>query len=204
MGACARIMSVVLAALFAGGIAVAQTGCGTCQTGTLYAEKAPTTGSLTIYVTASVGGHCGFSEAPSGTHDEPNFDDHAWTHDFPFELDCSGPSRVAIESANGGLLTSGAAPAGYTTLAPYNVELNLVRNSGSPANASCAAADLDDGGGCSFAGNAADGDGLFLASGSQNQTGSYVRVSAPIYAGSNILVSGNYADTLTVTVSAAN
>ena len=114
-------------------------------------------------------------------------------------LDCTGPSRVAIESANGGLLTAGTVPAGYTTLAPYDVELNLVRNSGAPANASCAAADLASGGSCTFAGDAAGGDGLYLASASTNQTGSYVRVSAPAYTGANLLVSGNYSDTLTVT-----
>jgi hypothetical protein len=203
MGARARIIIAALLATFAASVAMAQTGCGTCSTGTVYATKAPLTGSLTVYVSASVGGRCGFATAPSGTHDEPDFDNHTWSHDFNFVLDCTGPSRVAVVSQNGGLLTGGTPASGYATLAPYNVELNLVRNSGAASNATCTAADLQSGGSCSFVGPASTTQGLHLASASTLQTGSYLRVGAPTYAGSNILVNGNYADTLVVTVSAS-
>ena len=203
MGARARIIFAALFAIFAASVAVAQTGCGTCSTGTLYATKAPSSGSLTVYVSASVGGRCGFAQAPTGTHDEPNFDDHAWTHDFTFQLDCTGPSRVAVVSQNGGLLNGGPVSTGYIAKAPYDVTLNLVRNSGAPATQTCAAANLQSGGSCSFVGPASTTQGLHLASASTLQTGSYLRVGAPAYTGSNILIDGNYADTLTVTVSAA-
>jgi hypothetical protein len=203
MGARARIIIAAVVAIFAASVAMAQTGCSTCSTGTLYQSKAPTSGSLGIYVSASVGGRCGFATAPSGTHDEPNFDNHTWTHDFTFVLDCTGPSRVAVVSQNGGLLTAGAVPAGYATLAPYNVELNLVRNAGLPANQTCTAANLKVGGSCTFIGPSSTTQGLYLASTSTLQSGSYLRVGAPTYGGANILASGNYADVLLVTVSAA-
>ena len=65
---------------------------------------------LSIPVTASVGGRCGFAagSAPAGTYNQPNFDVTGLNHDFEFKLECTGPSRVAVVSANGGLLTGGA------------------------------------------------------------------------------------------------
>ena len=199
MGAPARIIAALVALAFATQ-AGAQTSCGTCTTPVVY-ENNPAT--LTVFVTATVGGRCSFLTAPSGSHDEPNFDDHSWTHDFTFTLDCTGPSRVAVVSTNGGLKTGGSAPVGYTTLAPYDVALNVVRNAGAPVTASCAAATLSTGGGCSFIGPVSTTQGLYVPTSSTNQVGSYLRVSAPAYAGASQLVSGNYADTLTVTVSAA-
>lgn len=186
-------------------VAVAQSGCGTCTTPTIYETKAPTTGQLTINVTASVAAQCGFATAPSGSHDEPNFDDHAWTHSFGFTLDCSIPARVGVVSTNGGLLLNSAPalPAGYTSIAPYSVELNVVLNSGPPANGTCFAADLASGGNCGFLGPAAVGQGLSVPSASTNQAGTFLRVFAPAYSGTDILPNGNYADTLTVTVSPA-
>jgi len=202
MGARARIFAAAVAVVLTASVASAQTGCGTCSIGTLYAEKAPSSGSLTVFVTASVGGRCGFATAPSGDHDEPDFDDHDWEHDFTFQLDCTGPSRVAVTSQNGGLLTTGTVPSGYATLAPYDVALHLDGNS-VDADGSCTAADLGTGGGCAFRGTASTTTGLRLGGTSINQTGSYLRVSAPAYAGANVLVYGDYQDILTVTVSAA-
>ena len=186
-------------------VAVAQSGCGTCTTPTIYETKAPMTGQLTINVTASVAAQCGFSTAPSGTHNEPNFDDHAWTHSFGFALDCSIPARVGVVSTNGGLLLNSAPPlpTGYTSLAPYSVELNVVRNAGAPANGTCLVADLVSGGTCGFRGPAAVGQGLSVPTASNNQPGTFLRVFAPAYTGTDILPNGNYADTLTVTVSPA-
>jgi hypothetical protein len=197
MGACARILLASLCAAFAASGAMAQT--------TAYApgDGAPNSLQLSIPVTASVRAQCGFATAPSGTHNEPNFDTHAWSHDFPFIIDCSVASRVAVVSANGALLTSGSAPPGYTTSAPYDVALNVVLDAGGPAAASCPVANLTTGGSCTFRGPAAVGQGLAVAV-THNQPGSYVRVSAPAYVGANILVaSTGYADTLVVTLSPA-
>lgn len=159
---------------------------------------------LSIPVTASVGGRCGFAagSAPSGTYDQPDFDVTGLNHDFLFELECTGPSRVAVVSTNGGLLTGGSAPSGYTTLAPYDVTLNLVGSSDT-ANATCEVATLVTGSTCSFLGPASTTQGLRLNANSISQNGSYLRVSAPPYAAAAQLVAGNYADILTVTVSAS-
>ncbi len=162
---------------------------------------------LPVMVTASVGGHCGFAtgSAPSGTYTQPNFDVNGLNHDFAFVLDCTGPSRVAVVSANGGLLTGGSVPTGYTTLAPYDVALNVV-GSTATATGSCPVATLTASAGapCSFRGPVSQSQGLLLNSTSVSQPGTYLRVSAPAYSGTNALVGGTYSDTLTVTVSAAS
>jgi hypothetical protein len=204
MGARARIIvAVVTAASFA---SAASAQCvGSCTTGVVYApgDGAPNVAQLQIPVTATVAAPCGFATAPSGTHNEPNFDDHAWQHDFGFVINCSIASRVAVVSANGALKAPGSAPPGYTTLAPYDVTLNVTQNVGGPATGTCAVANLTTGGSCTFRGPAAPGQGLAVAV-SQNQAGSYIRVSAPVYAGASVLVADNgYTDTLTVTLSPA-
>lgn len=161
---------------------------------------------LSIPVTASVGGRCQFAtgSAPNGTYDAGAIDTTAWTHDFAFTIDCNTASRVAVVSTNGGLKTSSLVTTGYTALAPYDVGLNLQGNA-TNANASCAVSTLAASAStaCSFRGPSSSTVGLRLTGASQNQTGSYLRVSAPAYSGSNILVAGQYADTLTVTISAA-
>lgn len=163
--------------------------------------------TLPVHVTASVGGHCGFAtgSAPSGTYSQPDFDVAGLNHDFSFVLDCTGPSRVAVVSANGGLLTGGSVPTGYTTLAPYTVTLNLV-GSTATATGSCDVATLTASAGtpCTFRGPVSASQGLLLNSTSVSQPGTYLRVSAPAYSGSSALVGGTYSDTLTVTVSAAS
>lgn len=162
---------------------------------------------LPVMVTASVGGHCGFAtgSAPSGTYSQPDFDVTGLNHDFSFVLDCTGPSRVAVVSTNGGLLTSGSVPTGYTTLAPYDVTLNVV-GSTATATGSCAVATLTASAGapCAFRGPVSASQGLLLNSTSVSQPGTYLRVSAPAYGGPSTLVGGTYSDTLTVTVSAAS
>jgi hypothetical protein len=167
-------------------------------------QGAPNSITLNIPVTASVGGRCSFKtgNAPSGTYNQPNFDLTGLNHDFPFQLDCTGASRMAVVSANGGLKTPGPAVAGYLTLAPYNVDLNLVGNTQTVA-ANCQVATLLAGSSCSFVGPASTAQGLRLPAASFNQNGSYLRVSSPAYSGSNVLVAGTYSDTLTVTVSVA-
>lgn len=159
-----------------------------------------------VQVRASVGGHCGFTDtqAPGGSFTQNNFDVTGFSRDFAFQLDCTGPSRVAVVSQNGGLLTGGTAPAGYAALAPYTVSLNLVGNS-AVATGSCAVATLTTAAAtpCAFRGPASTAAGLQLTSNSVSQTGTYLRVSAPAYT-AGTLIAGSYSDTLTVTVSVAS
>jgi hypothetical protein len=172
-------------------------------------DGAPNSIALTVDVKASVGGRCGFAElgAPSGSFDQRNFDVTGFTHDFLFSLNCTGPSRVAVVSSNGGLKTAGSAPSGYAVLAPYDVSLHLVSNTAATADATCAAATLVAGTGtcADFLGPASTTQGLRIAAPSTNQTGSYLRVAAAAYnqAVGPTLVAGEYADTLTVTLSAS-
>jgi hypothetical protein len=171
---------------------------------TAYAGGSPVV--LTIPVTASVGGRCGFVDgsAPSGSLNQNDFDRTGFSAQFNFALNCTGPSRVAVSSSNGGLLTNAAVPIGYRNKADYQVSLSLLANNGTKAEATCAASALATGGSCTFAGKASTTQGLQLASAAVNQPGSYMRVSAPAQAtGSAVLVAGSYADVLTVTVSPA-
>jgi len=161
---------------------------------------------LSIPVTASVGGRCGFADGgtPSGSYNQINFDETGLLHDFSFVLNCTGPSRVAVVSQNGGLLTTGTAPTGYTVRAPYDVSLHLVANGGgTTADATCAASTLPTGSTCSFLGPASSAQGLRLSAASTLQAGSYLRVSAPPYSGASALMNGTYSDVLTVTLSAS-
>ena len=198
MRATALILAVVAACLAAGPASAATTAYAVGQ-------GSPNNIPLAIPVTASVTASCGFAadNAPNDSYFAPNLD-QGFTHDTAFVLQCATPLRMAIVSANGGLLTSGAAPAGYSALAPYNVTLNIVGDGGLTANGGCTAATLSAGSGspCSFRGPASTTQGLKLNGPSNSQPGSYVRISAPIYAGSSILLaSTGYADTLTVTLS---
>ena len=171
---------------------------------TAYAGGTPVT--LTIPVTASIGGRCGFADGslPAGSFNKDNFDLQGFSAEFDFSLNCSGPSRVAISSSNGGLLASAPAPSGYANKADYQVTLNLAANDGSKAQASCAASLLQSGGTCSFAGKASATQGLQLNTAAVNQSGSYLKIAAPAQALTNaVLVEGSYADVLTVTVSPA-
>lgn len=194
-----RLMLAGLSACTLAGTAAAQT-----TPGTFYANQPPPA-VLSIPVTASVGGSCGFASAPTATYNFPNLDT-GFTADTGFVLNCNGRSRIAVVSVNGGLQANETAPTGYTTLAPYTVTVRMAGNTGAPVEASCDAATLklSSGSACGFRGTAGFSTGLELGVPSNGQPGSYVRVSAPIYSGINALVaSSSYSDTLTVTLSAS-
>ena len=164
--------------------------------------------SLTLPVTASVGGRCGFATggAPTGSFDAGQIDQAGWSNQFPFVLNCNGAARVAVVSANGGLRSAVQPGAtGYVGVAPYTVSLNLVGAAGANASAQCSVATLvaTTSSPCTFLGPATQSRGLRIAPSSQNLTGAYLQVSALAYPGPGILVQGSYSDTLTVTVSAA-
>lgn len=159
---------------------------------------------LSIPVTASVGGRCSFAagRAPSGDFNQPNFDVVGLDFSVPFDLECTGPSRVAVVSTNGGLKAAGTAVPGYSALAPYNVTLNLAGSS-LTASETCSADTLVPGSTCAFLGPATTAQGLRLAAASLNQTGTSLRVSAAPYTAPLQLIEGTYSDTLVVTVSAS-
>lgn len=158
-----------------------------------------------VEVRASVRSRCGFATggAPSGSIDQADFDQSGFAKDFAIQLNCTGASRIAVASANGGMATATAGASGYATTAPYQVALKMVADNGTSASASCDATALTAGGNCSFAGAAGIATGLRLAAASTKVNGSYLRVSAPSYSGSAPLVAGRYSDTLTITVSVA-
>lgn len=168
---------------------------------------APNPRVISVPVIATVGGHCGFAAgaAPSGTFNIGEVDGPTWTVNVPFTLDCTGPSRVAVVSASGGMFnTTAVSASGYGNLAPYDVTLNLV-GSTSTANQSCAVSTLTATAGapCTFRGPVSTTQGLFLNNPSVGLMGTYLQATAPVYPGTPVLIEGSYSDTLTVTVSAA-
>jgi hypothetical protein len=191
---------VVMLAVFAAGADLAHAQV------TAYAGGSPSNIVLSIPVTASVGGRCGFAPgmAPNGSTNVGEVN-NAFSADFPFTLECTVPFRAAVISQNGGLLASSVAPpSGYTNLAPYLVDLNLVGDVGvTPASATCDTGDLKTSSGatCTFKGPATASQGLRLNGSSYDVAGSYLRVRRAAYAGAQILAAANtYADSLTVTV----
>ena len=174
---------------------------------TAYAGGSPSNIVLSIPVTASVGGRCGFAPglAPSGSTDVGEVN-NAFSADFPFTLECTVPFRAAVISQNGGLLAPSVTPdVGYTNLAPYLVDLNLVGDAGvTPVSGTCDTADLQTSSGatCVFKGPATAGQGLRLNGSSYDTPGSFLRVHRGAYAAPAILTAANaYADSLTVTLS---
>ena len=164
---------------------------------------------ISIDVKASVGGTCGFSAtgAPNAAVNAgaiaPGF-----TATVPFTAECTAPWRIAVSSANGALKNAATGPIGYTNLAPYDVALNIPYDTGTATGTvtgSCPVAQLDQALGsssCTFKGTASTTNGLFIQR-SFGLAGSTIKMSAPVYTGSNILIAGNYSDTLIVTVSPA-
>src|SRR6478609_6879986 len=77
-----------------------------------------------IDVRASVRDRCGFATdgAPAGSTDQAEFDRLGIRKDFAIRLNCTGASRIAVSSVNGGLVPAETAP-GSATSAPYSVEL---------------------------------------------------------------------------------
>ena len=179
-------------------------GHAQAQTTAVYGGS-PNHVDLPIDITASVAAVCGFAAgaAPSGSYDGADLV-AGFSHDFLFTLNCSTPLRVAIVSDNGGMLAPITAPAGYSSLAPYQVALHLAGDSVS-ADGSCSAASLAAGAvpPCAFIGPASPSQGLRLG-GASHAPGSYLRVSAPAYAGSAPLVASTaYVDRLTITLAAS-
>lgn len=174
--------------------------------GTAYFGGSPSNIVVSVPVIATVGGQCGFASgaAPSGSYNAGAIDTTAWSNDFTFTLQCTGPSRIAILSTNGGLKRSptAALASGYTDLAPYDVAVHVVR-SGGTTDGTCPAASLlsTSIATCALRGTASTTVGMQVATSSTGLSGSYVRVSAPAFSGSNILINGTYTDTLVVTVS---
>lgn len=160
---------------------------------------------VSVEVRASVRSRCGFAAggAPAGSIDQTDFDQSGFTRDFAIQLNCTGASRIAVSSVNGGMTTATAGATGYATKAPYQVDLKMVADNGTSSTANCQAATLSSGGSCTFAGTAGSSTGLRLGGASTRANGSYLRVSAPAYSGASPLVAGRYTDTLTVTVSVA-
>lgn len=183
-------------------------GIGLAQTAYAVGQGSPNNIVLSVPVTASVGGVCGFSStnAPSGTFSAGDIT-QAWSVAVNFQLDCNVASRVGIVSANGGLLAPGAAPTGYTNKAPYNVAL-VLNGTGNATTASgtCTAATLTANSSCTaLLGPSSAVQGLRLAGPSVGAT-STLTLSAPTYNGANQLIASAanaYTDTLTVTISAS-
>lgn len=164
--------------------------------------------SFSIPVTASVSNRCGFAAgaAPSGSFDAGAIDHVAWSNDFAFTLDCSGPSRIAIVSRNAGLKADQPQPdPSYANVAPYSVAISVAQGAG-PVGAACSSVQLaaNTGQACTLAGTASATQGLLIPAASASLPGSFMRVSAPAYSGSNALVAGTYADTLTVSIAPAS
>lgn len=157
-----------------------------------------------IDVRASVRDRCGFATdgTPAGSTNQADFDRLGIRKDFAIRLNCTGASRIAVSSLNGGLAPAEAV-SGYATSAPYSVELKMIADNGSAATATCDAAKLKLTSDCVFAGAAGTAKGLLLSAASTKANGSYLRVSAAPYSGSQPLLAGSYSDTLVITVSIA-
>ena len=173
---------------------------------TAYTYPGPDKAVLTIDVKASVGGTCGFAAngAPNGTVNAGAIDTTAWTAQVPFTAQCTAPWRIAVSSANGALKNAASVSAGYANAAPYDVALSVASDSGT-VTGSCPVAQIDQAlttSLCTFRGTASTTNGLQVPR-SFGLAGSFIKMSAPAYAGAGILVSGTYNDTLIVTVSPA-
>ena len=158
-----------------------------------------------IDVRASVRDRCGFAAEglPSGSVNQADFDRTGINKEFAIRLNCSGASRIAVSSLNGGMASAQAAP-GYASTAPYNVELKMVGDNGTVATGACQASALKATGTCTFSGTAARTNGLMLGAASTKANGSFLRVSAQPYTGQQPLLAGSYSDTLIITVSIAS
>lgn len=170
--------------------------------------KSPNQVVMSIPVTASVGGTCGFaapSGAPNGTVNAGAIDTTAWTGDVPFTVECTAPWRIAVSSLKGALENSGTAATGYLNRAPYTVSLH-VASDGGDVDSSCTVDTIDQAlpsSSCNFKGAATTSNGLLIPR-SFDLSGSYIRAAAPAYSGASVLIAGAYSDTLTVTVSPAS
>lgn len=205
-GMVAAVSAALMLPVFATPAVAADTPTQTAFYPDVPSPPGPAFARFTIAVSASVGGTCGFATggAPSGTISAGAIDTSNWSGRATFTPQCTAPWRIAVSSQNGALLGSVAAPApAFANRAPYTVKLHVVTDTGAPAEAQCAAADLTAANSnCSFEGTASAANGLLLSR-SYNQAGSYVEASAPAYAGTQVLTAGTYQDVLTITVSPA-
>ena len=170
-----------------------------------YVYPGPPQAVLTIDVKASVGGTCGFATngAPNGTFINLTVE-AGWTAQVPFTAECTAPWRIAVSSQNGGLKNATSVTLGYANKAAYDVALN-VSSDGGTVTGTCPVAQLDAALGsspCNFKGTASTTNGLQVPR-SFGLGGSFIKMTAPVYAGSDVLISGSYSDTLIVTVSPA-
>lgn len=170
-----------------------------------YNYPGPAQALIAIDVKASVGGTCGFATngAPNAVLNvgeiTPGF-----SAQVPFTAECTAPWRIAVSSQNGALKNVASVPSGYANTAPYTVALNVSSDSGT-VTGTCPVAQIEQtlsSSPCAFRGTASTTNGLQIPR-SFGLAGSYIQMSALAYAGSNILISGNYSDTLIVTVSPA-
>ena len=65
-----------------------------------YVWPAPAQAVLTVNVTASVGGTCGFAAGtePNATITKPDIDTTGWSAQVPFTAQCTAPWRIAVSS----------------------------------------------------------------------------------------------------------
>ena len=170
-----------------------------------YNYPGPANAIINIDVKASVGGTCGFA-----TNGAPNASftglpiEAGWTRQVPFTAECTAPWRIAVSSLNGALKNAATVPVGYTNKAAYDVALNVASDGGT-VTGTCPVAQIDQALGsspCNFKGTASTTNGLQVLR-SFGLAGSFIQMTAPAYSGSDVLYSGNYSDTLTVTVSPA-
>jgi hypothetical protein len=193
----AGLAGLVIAAV--GGAACAQTETATAGSSVV----------LQLTVRASVSVSCGFTPGaapPSST--SVGSVTQTFSQTLTFTLRCNTPSRVAIVSDNGGLLgaVSGAAAPGYSKLAPYQVQLNLVGDGGVSASATCTADKLTATAvGCPFQGSSSSTKGLLLNAMSTDAAGSFLQIgNAGLSPTGILLASSSYADRLTITISPAS
>lgn len=173
-----------------------------------YTPPGPAQAVISVPVTASVGGVCGFATAPNANITKTDIDTTAWSQQVAMTPQCTAPWRIAVSSQNGALKNAAVVASGYQNRAPYTVSLNIPYDTGSSTGtvtATCPVAQLDQALGssaCTFKGTASTSNGLLVPR-SFNLSGSFIQVAAPAYPGPDVLVSGTYNDTLTVTVSPA-
>jgi hypothetical protein len=170
-----------------------------------YVYPGPANAVFQIPVTASVGGTCGFTTAPNANLFHADIDTTGWSDQVPFTVECTAPWKIAVTSQNGALANAGSAASGYQNRAPYTVSLNVASDGGT-VSAACPVAEIDQAVGsspCAFKGTASPTTGLTIPR-SFGLSGSYIQVAAPAYSGPDLLISGTYNDTLTVTISPAS
>lgn len=166
---------------------------------------APDRLTLSLPVTASVSGRCGFADAGTpAARVEVGDVEAGFSHTLPFVLSCNSPVRLAIQSRNGALRAPGEPAAGYGSSLDYTVTVQAVGSRGVSVSASCAASALAQAAttACALRGPASSTQGLRLPDVSLKEPGSYLQLSAPPASGRTpLMASSDYADFLVLTLS---